>query len=443
MHKVIGISQPLILVGHSDQYIPAKIDTGADSSSIWASSISEKDGALSYVLFAPGSVYYTGKAIETHDFSVMVVKNSFGVSESRYKIKLRVKIVDKTYRLSFSLSNRSNSRYPILLGKKFLNGRFLVDVSKDNVADSDIHIPSEHPVVVLSSRTDEKMKSFFVKVAKNISSELLLLNYKSLSYKIDSEGNQKVLLPDGRDISCAKIVYFKSYGLYPEHASAIVAHLNAKSVPFFDRELENSVSRSKLSEIFTLAANNISVPETTVFTGQDSLLSYDDLRLRFGNNFIIKDVDADRGKNNFTISSQAFYDEALSRLNNVKTLIVQRYIENDGFLRVLVMGNEVIQIVKRLSVAHKDPLRDHLNKPNGGVNAIELNEGDCDAMVIKLAKDAARIMRRDVAGVDLIQDKKTKKWYVLEVNYNPEVLGGINTFKKANGLAHFLETGKR
>jgi len=45
--------------------VPAKIDTGADSSSIWASDITEQDGKLEFYLFDEQSPYYTGQKVST------------------------------------------------------------------------------------------------------------------------------------------------------------------------------------------------------------------------------------------------------------------------------------------------------------------------------------------------------------------------------------------
>ena len=45
--------------------IPAKIDTGADSSAIWASNINvSEDGVLSFSLFGKDSKFYTGEKLE-------------------------------------------------------------------------------------------------------------------------------------------------------------------------------------------------------------------------------------------------------------------------------------------------------------------------------------------------------------------------------------------
>ena len=68
----IGRAEKITLKEFGVHDIPAKIDTGADSSSIWASGISEENDELRFVLFAPGAGYYTGKVItlDSDHFSV-------------------------------------------------------------------------------------------------------------------------------------------------------------------------------------------------------------------------------------------------------------------------------------------------------------------------------------------------------------------------------------
>jgi len=58
------------------------------------------------------------------------VKSSTGISECRYKIKTKIKLGDKIYKTDFTLSDRSEMKFPILLGRKVICKNFLVDVSK-------------------------------------------------------------------------------------------------------------------------------------------------------------------------------------------------------------------------------------------------------------------------------------------------------------------------
>jgi hypothetical protein len=110
--------------------IPAKIDTGAYSSSIWASNIHEVDGELKFTLFNKQSSFYTGKEITTKVYKVLTIRNSFGHTELRYKVPLKIKIEDRLMKIQFTLSNRSTNRFPILIGRRTLQSRFVVDVSK-------------------------------------------------------------------------------------------------------------------------------------------------------------------------------------------------------------------------------------------------------------------------------------------------------------------------
>ena len=115
--------------------VPAKIDTGADASAVWASDIFvDKDGLLHYKLFDKGSPYYTGEEIVTDDYSVAVVKSASGDVVMKYKVKLSIKIKGRRIGAVFGLSDRSTHNYPILIGRRTLQGKFLVDVEEKDTA---------------------------------------------------------------------------------------------------------------------------------------------------------------------------------------------------------------------------------------------------------------------------------------------------------------------
>lgn len=439
---IIGSVQMVQLPDYNCFNVPAKIDTGADDSSIWASSIYENDGVLVFKLFSPKSSFYNGKEIKTTKYSVVQVKNSFGKREVRYKVNLLFEIQGETYDVSINLSDRSNSKYPILIGKKLLKGRFVVDVCKRDTTVVDYN-KNKKRIVILKSVIDQKTVNFLDLLSKTSSSEVVLTNYKTLRFEINEHNEPKILLSDGTDIALAKVVYFKSHNLYPEHASAVAQYLKYKHVSFFDNEVANFVSSSKLSEMFVLAINDVTVPKSLIVSEKNDIPDYDTLKGDFGNSFVIKGANSDRGKNNYIVKDRASFGQVIARIEKSNAYIIQQYIENDGYVRVLMMGGRIIQIVKRRSVGHKDPLKAHLNKPMGGANAIELNEAECSSELLALARRAAIAMHRSIVGVDLIQDNKTKKWYVLEANNNPDITGGINVENKIKGLANFLELENR
>jgi hypothetical protein len=140
---IIGRAEKIYLLDFDNLEVPAKVDTGADRSSIWASSINEQDGNLTFTLFDKESPYYSGKilTIKKGEYRITVVSNSFGHTEERYVVRLRIRVHGRKIKSSFTLANRSTKTYPILLGRRLLQNKFLVDVSKGTplVAEEEEH----------------------------------------------------------------------------------------------------------------------------------------------------------------------------------------------------------------------------------------------------------------------------------------------------------------
>lgn len=120
--------------------IPAKVDTGAYRSAIHAENIYvDEGGLLHFTLFGHHPACADcATEIVTDQFSKISVSNSFGDAEERYETVFKVKIGPKVFKESFSLANRAKKIYPILLGRKLLNGRFLVDPSLSYISRNEL-----------------------------------------------------------------------------------------------------------------------------------------------------------------------------------------------------------------------------------------------------------------------------------------------------------------
>lgn len=143
--------------------VPAKVDTGADSSSVWASNIQvDENGKLRFSLFGEGSPYYNGKVFVREKFSVSQVRSSNGQQQLRYRTSFAVKVAGKKIRVTFNLSDRSQNTYPILLGRRTISGKFLVDVTKAEYSE-----PSKIKSTELRSELAKDPVSFHKKYYKN------------------------------------------------------------------------------------------------------------------------------------------------------------------------------------------------------------------------------------------------------------------------------------
>lgn len=134
-HKVIiGRSELLTFVGSDAVNVPAKADTGAYRSAVHAENIVEQDGILSFDLLGGhpvcGAMVHR---IAAEEYTKVWIANSFGHREERYEVKLKVKLGPKIFHARFTLADRSKKIYPILLGRKLLNHRFLVDSSETSL----------------------------------------------------------------------------------------------------------------------------------------------------------------------------------------------------------------------------------------------------------------------------------------------------------------------
>ena len=114
--------------------IDLKIDTGAYTSAIHCRKIElrevEGQQVLFFTLLDPSHPQYEGKEFSTDKWREKRVKNSFGGSEKRFVIKTSMRLFGKKYGIELSLSERGEMRFPILIGRKFLMGKLVVDPSQ-------------------------------------------------------------------------------------------------------------------------------------------------------------------------------------------------------------------------------------------------------------------------------------------------------------------------
>lgn len=115
-----------------------KIDTGAYTSSIHCHEVEEfeESGAkfIKFKLLDPKHPLYTGDEIVTSDFKMKQVKSSNGIVQKRYVIKSKIIVYNKSYTIDLSLSKRSKMKYPVLLGRKFLSKRFIINTALKNLS---------------------------------------------------------------------------------------------------------------------------------------------------------------------------------------------------------------------------------------------------------------------------------------------------------------------
>lgn len=127
--EVIGYIESVDLAELELYGLDAKIDTGADSCSIHCDDIVVNGDTVTFLLHDEVHPAYHGKEITLPIAKRGKVKSSNGKSEERIFINIAIKLGCKTYNTEISLSNRENMKYAMLIGRRFMSHRYLVDVS--------------------------------------------------------------------------------------------------------------------------------------------------------------------------------------------------------------------------------------------------------------------------------------------------------------------------
>ena len=111
--------------------IPAKIDTGARTSSLHGSVIEtiERDGEHGSERYVRFAVDFGGKShiCEAVHVDIRGITSSNGDTQSRYVIKTPLRIGETEFRAEITLADRSDMKFPMLIGRSSLRRRFSVD----------------------------------------------------------------------------------------------------------------------------------------------------------------------------------------------------------------------------------------------------------------------------------------------------------------------------
>ena len=131
--KIIGRREIVDILDLELYGLDAKIDTGADSNSLPCDDIfiDNENKIVTFKLLDEVHPAYHGKKIVMPLYKLKKVKSSNGTVQLRATIQVTVSFFGKKYKTDISLTDRSDMKYPMLIGRKFLVNRFLVDVSKE------------------------------------------------------------------------------------------------------------------------------------------------------------------------------------------------------------------------------------------------------------------------------------------------------------------------
>ncbi len=128
---VVGAFEPVMFPEFSSEIVVAKIDTGAYTGALHCTEITERhtdDGKL--LVFRP---FEGDKEVICDEFVIKYVRSSNGKREKRYFVTTTIRLQDQEQLISISLTDRSDMKWQVLIGRRFLRQHhYLVDPRVNN-----------------------------------------------------------------------------------------------------------------------------------------------------------------------------------------------------------------------------------------------------------------------------------------------------------------------
>jgi len=139
------MKQPIEIIGATDivdlpdlgwYNVPVRVDSGATTSSIHCSRVRliKAEGGTILRFYLDHKKGAPQQSFSVQQFKEAIVRNSSGKEEKRYVIKTHIKLFGRKINTEFSLANRGKMSYPILLGRKLLKNRFIIDVAQKDLS---------------------------------------------------------------------------------------------------------------------------------------------------------------------------------------------------------------------------------------------------------------------------------------------------------------------
>lgn len=294
-------------------------------------------------------------------------------------------------------------------------------------------------ILILGKPTDKKKRL----------SELLLKNFQDPKTEVvlGDPSQVKISLAQGKigieiageNIRNYDLVYLR--GVSGENiftATTIAICLEKLSVKFFDRLYAGAgPHRTKLGSLALLAGENLPVPKTVFYADKKPSDHFRELSRILGLPFVAKEMSLQRGKGVHLIN----------KIDDLKTLpeksaggslneyFFQEFIEKDHEYRILVLGNKVGVWEEKIA-GQAGQFRYNVAL---GAKEIFFKADQIPAGLEEVAVKAAKALNIQIAGVDLMLERKTGRVYLLEVNRGPGLTYEENVSPEFKALAEFLE----
>lgn len=273
--------------------------------------------------------------------------------------------------------------------------------------------------VLIIGNDISKYKSAAKELSDNTTT-VSICSYQDLAFQIDSNDTFIKCFTTGEDIrEFSKIIVLSTSPYHLENYifSALACFCRKHNIPILDDSFSNT--DGKLYSLWCFWECGIPVAKTA-FGPVDFLAQQLPL---FGTPCILKSVQGTKGKDSYLIHNEKELRQIIEQ-NSDTRFVMQNFIENDGDWRIVVVNFE-----PKLAIFRSSHGKDFRNNTSVGGDATLIPLDEVDPVILQMATDSAKALNIKIAGADILQDKTTGEYTVLEVNRTPQLVTGA--FPKA------------
>lgn len=242
--------------------------------------------------------------------------------------------------------------------------------------------------------------------------------FSDVAIYLDTKNSPKIKVIVGtqniKDFSC---IYFRPWRKYQSIAVPIASYLLHEKIRFVDSEVGSTTVDTKAYEYVQCTIAGLPIPKTIIAQVKNIKRLSKNMSEIISYPLILKASDGARGSDNHLITSFSHMKKTLSEYPADKLFIIQEYIPNSYDYRFVVTGFKTACVYQRI----RDPKSEsHLNNVSKGATRKDIDPKSVKALCA-MAEKASLLLKREICGVDIIIDSRTKEPYILEANAAPQL----------------------
>lgn len=291
-------------------------------------------------------------------------------------------------------------------------------------------------ILILVDSIGRKKELFTELISRELGHDVNINLSRFSDLTVDIDGKNITVKIAGEDIKNFDLVYFRRVGdRFFSLGGTLAICLQKFGIPFYDTAFADvGPDEDKFTNQTRLAVAGLPVIPS-FFCWYEKIDEYKkEIITKFGLPLIAKSLGSHRGKGVFLLKKEEDF-ALLNKDGENSQFLFQKYLENDEEYRLLVLKDRVAVAEKKIRT---DPNEFRSNVALGAKE--EFFEVSTLSEELKsMAVTAAKLLKIQTAGVDVLVERGSNKYWLLEVNRGPGLTYDTKISPEISELAKFFK----